>query len=131
MTHLSPAELDHLTTGQLSVADLTDAQLDHALECPDCSPALTAASSGQDAVATALATDPSPAIPADVVARLDAVIAAESRRRTSGAADREAAAAHAAHAKRFTLGTFGDNSPHRAPTPHKAIPREDRHRTSH
>jgi len=102
MEHLSQREVAALAQGTLPAE-----RLDHVAECDTCAAHL-------DMVAAALAELPAPAMPDDVATRLDAVLADESRRRTSGAAEREDRLAQAAHAKRLSLGTFGDNSPRSA-----------------
>jgi|GEM_PF-5745452 len=104
--------MDHLTTDEvalLSRGELPPERLDHAAGCDSCTELAAAV---LDNVTGAISALPTPAMPAEVVARLDEVIAAEALRRSSGEADREAAAQQAAHAKRFSLGSFGDNSPH-------------------
>lgn len=113
MNHLTPHEVTALERGALP-----DDRLDHVAECDACAGHL-------EAVATALAELPAPTMPDEVAARLDQVVAAESRRRTSGAAEQEERLAQAAHAKRLSLGTFGDNSPGRE-LAGKVVGRKDR-----
>lgn len=101
--------MNHLTSHEVTALEqgtLPEDRLAHVAECDACAVHL-------DVVATALAELPAPAMPDEVAAQLDAVLADESRRRTTGAADREERLAQAAHAKRLSLGTFGDNSPAR------------------
>src|SRR5699024_3607187 len=92
MEHLSQREVAALAQGTLPAE-----RLDHVAECDTCAAHL-------DMVAAALAELPVLAMLDDVVTRLDAVLADESRRRTSGAAEREDRLAQAAHAKRLSLG---------------------------
>lgn len=80
---------------------------EHVSSCPQC--AATAAE--LDQVSTTLAADPRPEMPDEVFARLDAVVRAESARRTSGQAQREEEDFRRAEAKRTALGTFGENTP--------------------
>lgn len=99
MNHLNADELTALADGTLA-AD----RVDHLAACDSCAEHLSA-------VATTLSAVPVPTMPVAVAARLDAVIAAESRRRASGEATVDEAQQQASHAKRLSLGTFGDNSP--------------------
>ncbi|HIT74864.1 MAG TPA: hypothetical protein IAA98_04695 [Candidatus Avipropionibacterium avicola] len=102
--------MNHLTTDELTaLADgtLPDDRIDHLADCDQCGEHLSE-------VAVTLSSVPAPPVPADVAARLADVVEAESRRRTSGEAERADNLEQAAHAKRLSLGSFGDNSPRRA-----------------
>lgn len=125
--------MDHLTTDEVALltrGELPEARLAHAAGCDRCA---DLAAAPMNAVTAALAAEPAPAMPTEVAARLAEVVAAEGRRRTSGEAEQEAAAQQAAHAKRLSLGSFGDNSPHRsvlskAEAARERRPAEARHR---
>lgn len=90
----------------------------HVASCPDCA---TAAHQLR-IVRSVLADSTSTPMPTEVVQRLDATLLAESARRASGEADRDLAQRQAEHAKRLSLGSFGDNVPTKR---HTGIPEVD------
>ena len=104
MNHLDTDELNALFSGGAADGTLAADRIDHLAACDFCAEHLSSVSSFLSAV-------PAPPMPDDVVARLAAVIEVESDRRASGEATAAEAQQQAAHAKRLSLGTFGDNSP--------------------
>lgn len=103
-------EAQHVTVEELADADeqlLPPARAQsvsaHLESCDDCQELAAALARS----CAALADEPAPPMPDDVLARLQAVVAAESARRSAGADDDAEAAALAA--KRTSLGTFGQN----------------------
>lgn len=99
MNHLNADELSALAEGTLA-AD----RIDHLAACDSCADHLRSVSS-------LLSDLPPPVMPEAVAARLANVIGEESRLRASGEISRIEAQQQAAHAKRVSLGSFGDNSP--------------------
>lgn len=103
-THITATELADAAEGLLSSERTAEIEA-HLAACETC----TRAATGIASVARELAQAPSEQMPADVVERLSAIVAAESKRRASGQQAEEHQRRQAEHAKRHTLGTFGEN----------------------
>lgn len=89
-----------------SITDPTEVQ-QHVATCSACQHLVAEISAVPDVLSNAAP----PPMPADVAARLQAVIASEVQRRNTGEEQAELEAESAAAAARTALGTFGANLP--------------------
>ncbi|HEY5821221.1 MAG TPA: zf-HC2 domain-containing protein [Propionibacteriaceae bacterium] len=108
---------DHLSLDELADADVglldhdrVAAVEEHLAECAECRTQADAISQ----VSVQLAATPAPTMPADVFARLDAVLAQESQARARVPARSVHFLPARDHTTRPTLGMFGADLPHRA-----------------
>lgn len=106
-THPTAEDLADAVAGVLTAEQ--SAEVDrHVASCADC-----AATAHRLQIVRAVLAEDSATLrmPAEVAVRLDAALAAESARRSSGETGRVVAQRQAAHAKRLSLGSFGENAP--------------------
>lgn len=122
-SHITATELADAAEGLLPSDRAAEIEA-HLAACETC----TETASSIASVAQLLAGAPEERMPADVADRLSAIVAAESRRRSTGQQAEEHRRRQAEHAKRHTLGTFGDNSPTKR---HTGIPEVDGTRLPH
>lgn len=116
-THPTAEDLADAAAGVLTADH--EAEVDrHVASCPSCA----TIADRLRVVRAVLADTGSTPMPTDVVRRLDVAMLAESARRSSGEADRDLARRQAEHAKRLSLGSFGDNAPTKR---HTGIPEVD------